>query len=65
MAQENKQTGHISTPVKVLGGNLNINFNYDGVKFTDIFLEGPAEKVFDGEIEVEIDAEYTAETQTV
>lgn len=65
MAQENKQTGRISTPVKVLGGNLNINFYYDGVKFTKIFLEGPAEKVFEGEIEVEIDADYTVETQTV
>jgi diaminopimelate epimerase len=65
MAQENKLTGAISTPVKVLGGNLNINFNYDGEKFTDIFLEGPAERVFSGEIEVEVDAEYTAETQTV
>jgi diaminopimelate epimerase len=53
MAQQNNLTGAISTPIKVLGGNLNINFNYDGLKFTEIFLEGPAERVFGGEIEVE------------
>jgi len=52
LAQANNQTGNISTPVKVLGGNLNINFHYDGIKFTEIFLEGPAVKVFAGEIEV-------------
>ncbi len=50
MAKHNNQTGHIDTPVKVLGGNLNIKFDYDGVKFTNIFLEGPAVKVFEGEI---------------
>jgi diaminopimelate epimerase len=50
MAKHNNQTGHIDTPVKVLGGNLNIKFDYDGVKFTNIFLEGPAVKVFEGDI---------------
>jgi diaminopimelate epimerase len=50
MAKHNLQTGHITTPIKVLGGDLNIRFNYDGDKFTDIFLEGPAVKVFEGEI---------------
>ncbi|RVU01259.1 diaminopimelate epimerase [Mucilaginibacter limnophilus] len=50
MAKHNGQTGHITTPVKVLGGNLNILFNYDGEKFTDIFLEGPAMQVFEGDI---------------
>jgi diaminopimelate epimerase len=50
MAKHNNQTGHIDTPVKVLGGNLNIKFDYDGVKFTNIFLEGLAVKVFEGDI---------------
>lgn len=50
MAQHNEQTGHITTPIKVLGGNLNIRFDYDGKAFTDIFLEGPAVKVFEGEV---------------
>jgi diaminopimelate epimerase len=53
MAKHHNQTGHISTPIKVLGGNLNIHFNYDGQKFTDVFLEGPAVQVFKGEVEVE------------
>jgi diaminopimelate epimerase len=52
MASRNQQTGHIDTPIKVLGGNLNIRFNYDGEVFTDIFLEGPAVQVFHGEVEV-------------
>lgn len=50
MAKKQNQIGHIETPVKVLGGNLQINFNYDGEKFTNVFLCGPAEKVFEGEI---------------
>ncbi len=50
MAKHNNQHGHIDTPIKVLGGNLNIRFNYDGQRYTDIFLEGPAVKVFEGEI---------------
>lgn len=50
MAQHKQQTGHITTPIKVLGGNLNIRFDYDGKAFTDIFLEGPAERVFEGDV---------------
>ena len=52
MAKHNCQTGHIDTPVKVLGGDLKIRFDYNGDKFSEIFLEGPAVKVFDGEVEV-------------
>lgn len=52
MAKQKDQRGAISTPVRVLGGNLNIRFNYDGERFTDIFLEGPAEFVFSGVVEV-------------
>lgn len=52
MAKHNHHTGDINTPIKVLGGDLNIRFNYDGQKFTGIFLEGPAVKVFEGEIDV-------------
>ena len=51
MAKHNGQSGHIVTPVKVLGGQLSIRFDYDGSKFTNIFLEGPAERVFEGVIE--------------
>jgi diaminopimelate epimerase len=52
MAKHNHQTGYVNTPIKVLGGDLNIRFNYDGQKYTGIFLEGPAVKVFEGEVEV-------------
>jgi diaminopimelate epimerase len=52
MAKHHNQTGQINTPIKVLGGDLNIRFNYDGKKFDEIFLEGPAVKVFEGDTEV-------------
>ena len=51
MAKHQNKTGDLNTPVRVLGGNLNIRFNYDGNKFTSIFLEGPAVKVFEGTID--------------
>ncbi|WP_345954156.1 diaminopimelate epimerase [Mucilaginibacter sp. PAMB04168] len=63
MAHANQQTGNITTPIKVLGGNMSINFNYDGAKFTDIFLEGPAKRVFEGDIEVDLSTGYEAATQ--
>ncbi|WP_316810352.1 diaminopimelate epimerase [Pedobacter heparinus] len=50
MAKHKNQSGHIKTPVKVLGGDLSIAFDYDGQKFTNVFLCGPAEKVYEGDI---------------
>jgi len=52
MAQKKEQTGTISTPIKALGGDLNIRFDYNGNAFTNIFLEGPAKFVFEGDIEI-------------
>jgi diaminopimelate epimerase len=53
MAKHKCQTGHINTPIKVLGGNLNIRFETnDSTHFTNIFLEGPAVQVFGGEVEI-------------
>lgn len=52
MAKHKNQTGDITTPIKVLGGNLNIRFSYDGSYFTNIFLEGPAMFVFEGYITI-------------
>jgi diaminopimelate epimerase len=49
MAKHKNTTGHISTPVKVLGGKLNINFDYDGQRFENVFLCGPAKQVFEGD----------------
>lgn len=51
MAQKQNQIGKIETAIEVLGGKLQVNFNYDGQKFTDVFLCGPAVKVFEGKIE--------------
>ena len=52
MAKHQGKKGNISTPIKVLGGDLNIKFHYDGEKYSHIFLEGPAKKVFEGDIEL-------------
>ncbi|MFD2161343.1 diaminopimelate epimerase [Paradesertivirga mongoliensis] len=48
MAKHKNHTGENNTRIKVLGGNLNIRFNYDGKVFNNIFLEGPAKFVFEG-----------------
>jgi diaminopimelate epimerase len=48
MAKQKNLTGHNNTPISVLGGKLNIKFDYDGEKFTEVFLEGPATFVFEG-----------------
>jgi diaminopimelate epimerase len=52
MAKHNHQTGSLNTSIKVLGGNLNIRFETDGKYFKNIFLEGPAKLVFEGEVEI-------------
>ena len=52
MAKQKNQTGHILTHIDVLGGKLDVRFNFDGNKFTEVFLEGPATFVFEGEVEV-------------
>ncbi|TDQ09292.1 diaminopimelate epimerase [Pedobacter metabolipauper] len=52
MAKHKQQSGHIQTPVKVLGGNLRITFDYNGEQFTNVFLCGPAEQVFEGDVSI-------------
>jgi len=52
LAKHQGLTGQITTPLRVLGGKLNIRFDTDGSNFTNVFLEGPANRVFEGEIEV-------------
>ncbi|RZK90322.1 MAG: diaminopimelate epimerase, partial [Pedobacter sp.] len=32
------------------GGDIKIEFDYDGIKFTNVFLCGPAKLVFEGDI---------------
>ena len=52
MAKHHGKTGNQTTEIEVLGGNLRIGFHYDGEKFTRVFLCGPAELVFEGNIKV-------------
>lgn len=51
MAKKKGLSGQINTPISVKGGQLNVRFNYDGTRFSNIFLEGPATYVFRGEID--------------
>ncbi|WP_026897628.1 diaminopimelate epimerase [Daejeonella oryzae] len=52
MALKKGLTGQINTEIHVLGGQLNVRFDYDGTKFSNIFLEGPATFVFRGQIQI-------------
>ena len=40
--------GNINIPIRVLGGQLYVSFHKDGHNFTDVFLKGPAQFVFEG-----------------
>ena len=52
MAKMNNTTGHQNTKIKTLGGLMEINFDYDGESFTNVFLCGPAKFVFKGELKL-------------
>lgn len=52
MAKKQNQKGHIVTPIKVLGGDIEVNFDFDGQKFTNVFLCGPAKQVFKGSLTI-------------
>jgi diaminopimelate epimerase len=52
MAKHKNTIGHINTPIKVLGGEMNIDFEYDGQSFRNVFLCGPAEQVFEGDLKL-------------
>src|SRR2546428_7358587 len=46
-------TGKHTTKIKAMGGELSVTASTtDGKSFTNVFLEGPADFVFEGEIEV-------------
>ena len=51
MAKKKDLSGQINTAISVKGGELNVRFDFDGTRFSNIFLEGPATYVFSGEIE--------------
>lgn len=51
MAYASDQRGTINTPIKAQGGVLNIRFHHQGGGiFNEIYLEGPAQLVFEGSI---------------
>ncbi|WP_291404164.1 diaminopimelate epimerase [Daejeonella sp.] len=52
MAKKKNLKGGIKNAIKVPGGDLSVSFNYDGSRFQDVFLEGPATFVFEGSIEI-------------
>jgi len=46
------KTGRKNVPVHTTGGDFTVSFNHDGDKFTDVWLRGPAELVFEGDMGV-------------
>jgi len=47
-----KENMHSPVPINTLGGNLSVSFKTNENSFTDIFLIGPAVKVFAGVVEI-------------
>jgi diaminopimelate epimerase len=50
MAARKNIRGKVNTVLVVPGGKLAVSFNYDGKRFSNVFLEGPATRVFEGSI---------------
>ena len=50
MARLNNKIGKQRTNIKTLGGEMEIKFDYDGSKFSNVFLCGAAKFVFKGEL---------------
>jgi diaminopimelate epimerase len=46
------KTNQTEINIDVEGGKLKVSFNEDNGKFTDVFLNGPAEFVFEGNVEI-------------
>lgn len=53
MAIDQNLEGDITLPIRVLGGQLYISFRKSGSSFTNVYLKGPANFVFKGEIEID------------
>lgn len=51
MAIKEEKNGNIEIPIRVLGGQLYISFEKEGNTFKKVHLKGPANFVFQGEIE--------------
>lgn len=55
-AKELDEPGHFTRAIKVLGGDMRVEYDYDGKSFSNIFLCGPAELVFTGRITLQLSA---------
>lgn len=53
MALDQNMHGDIAIPIRVLGGQLYISFHHSANSFTNVYLKGPANFVFSGEIEID------------
>lgn len=51
-AHKENKVGHSNIKVKVQGGDLAVQFHYDGKTFSDVWLIGPGTFVFEGTIDV-------------
>jgi diaminopimelate epimerase len=51
-AIKNNLQGEIKVPIQTKGGTLEVRFQRNKEKFTQVFLIGPAVKVFEGSIEI-------------
>ncbi len=52
MAEKNGLQGPQKITMKAVGGLLNIYFNKKGNQYTEVYLEGPAEFVFEGNLQL-------------
>ena len=51
-AIKNNLQGNISVPIQTKGGNLEVRFNRTEKFFSNVFLIGPAVKVYEGSIDI-------------
>lgn len=51
-AHKTNKTTKNTIKIEVLGGNLEVSFKNEGTNYTNVFLKGPAQFVFDGTIEL-------------
>lgn len=52
MAIQEDRVGEMEIPIRVMGGQLRISFRREGNSFTQVFLKGPANFVFEGTVEL-------------
>ncbi|WP_372744841.1 diaminopimelate epimerase [Lutibacter sp.] len=51
-AHKANKTTKNNIKIEVLGGNLEVSFKNEGTNYTNVFLKGPAQFVFEGDIDI-------------